>query len=509
MDERYQESMVEMDDGGLRAEVIGMLSVLEVVDLLSVAQRFSLEVPIPMTGNRDFILKLILKYLTSDELDRLSDQGRGIYRDLRDAVRRYLNPMIPTQASFGTTFIKEKNPTFHRYTSTPSTYQNKFNENKFQSDPYEMVDFDNMSQGSQNFGNSIKSNNPFVENNTTKSCNPFANNLTNYQQTFPNPFNCKLREFKISGSIGSVGQKDKLSYTSLAFQINNGLKQGYSENDIISSVIKSINPGNSLRSYLESRHEINVKQLLKILRSHFKEKNATSLFTELTNAAQKPEESAQEFVMRLMSLRQKVVLVSTEEQCPYDEHLVQTRFLHAVMTGLRNENVRHELKPCLKTPNISDEEILSKLTEAVAEENEHQGKVATGKRTANVCSVIDDSSKKEECSKLRAEVTELKVKLERLSCAQRDLEKLKESFGHNLNEPEKTVRFRCDECVKSNNRNRCYHCFHCGLTDHMSYQCPNRYQSGSSSDHYRNLGSNKSFANGESQPQGGTVSPKN
>ena len=82
----------------------------------------------------------------------------------------------------------------------------------------------------------------------------------------------KLREFKISGSIGSPGQKDKLTFGSLAYQIHNGIKQGYIVHEIINAVIRAISPGNYLRSYLEGREDINLQQFLKVLRSHFKEK---------------------------------------------------------------------------------------------------------------------------------------------------------------------------------------------------------------------------------------------
>ena len=63
----------------------------------------------------------------------------------------------------------------------------------------------------------------------------------------------KLKYFKISGSIGRSGEKDKLSYTNLVYQIQNGRKAGYNDNDICAGVIKLIAPENYLRSYLESK----------------------------------------------------------------------------------------------------------------------------------------------------------------------------------------------------------------------------------------------------------------
>ena len=37
------------------------------------------------------------------------------------------------------------------------------------------------------------------------------------------------KEFKISGQIGDLSQKDRLSFTSLAHQINAGLNRSYKE----------------------------------------------------------------------------------------------------------------------------------------------------------------------------------------------------------------------------------------------------------------------------------------
>ena len=67
-----------------------------------------------------------------------------------------------------------------------------------------------------------------------------------------------------------------------------------------------------------------------------------------------------------MNLRQKVVDMSREEEdCPYDQNLVQGRFLHSLATGLRNNSVRSELRPIFRQLTISAEELLQKLTLAV------------------------------------------------------------------------------------------------------------------------------------------------
>ena len=64
------------------------------------------------------------------------------------------------------------------------------------------------------------------------------------------PSNFK-RELKIIGQIGEPRQKDKLSFVSLARQIEDALQKGYKPLEVVDTVVRSINPGMGLRSYLE------------------------------------------------------------------------------------------------------------------------------------------------------------------------------------------------------------------------------------------------------------------
>ena len=77
------------------------------------------------------------------------------------------------------------------------------------------------------------------------------------------------------------------------------------------------------------------------MRSHFSEKDSFSMLTEMSNSVQ------YDFVMKVMSKRGKVLILAKEGDCPYDEKLVHSRFLHAISTGIRNNNIcnnlRHEL----------------------------------------------------------------------------------------------------------------------------------------------------------------------
>lgn len=69
------------------------------------------------------------------------------------------------------------------------------------------------------------------------------------------------KDFEISGQIGEPGQKEKLTFSSLAHQIENGLSRGYPECEICDAVIRAISPGLQLRSYLEGKPNLTLPTL--------------------------------------------------------------------------------------------------------------------------------------------------------------------------------------------------------------------------------------------------------
>ena len=118
------------------------------------------------------------------------------------------------------------------------------------------------------------------------------------------------RDVKISGQIGDVSQKDRLSLSSLVHQIENGLKNDCTEGEIKEAVIKAINPALSLRSYLEGKTDLTLVKLMRIMRSHYQERTATELNHQLSSTVQQPKEKPQEFLIRLLDLKQKILFAS-------------------------------------------------------------------------------------------------------------------------------------------------------------------------------------------------------
>ena len=82
-------------------------------------------------------------------------------------------------------------------------------------------------------------------------------------------------ELKIIGQIRELGQKEKLSFVSLARQIEGAKNK-------VDKVLRSckccfvaINPGMRLKSYLEGLGDLTLSWLRRLLRSHYQEKSAT------------------------------------------------------------------------------------------------------------------------------------------------------------------------------------------------------------------------------------------
>ncbi len=229
------------------------------------------------------------------------------------------------------------------------------------------------------------------------------------------------RQFKIVGQIGQPNEKDKLSFTSLTRQIDTGLKQGYTEQEIVDGVIRAINGGMVLRSYVETYKDLSLERLRKILRNHYDVKSATELYQSLASICQGSKETPQEFLMRALDLRQKILFSSTQDQSEdtlvYENDHIQKLFLRTVETGLQDENVRVRVRGYLRNPTISDEELILQVNNAVSTENERVRKLRNQNRpkSAQVSQVAEKAESQDKILKtleaLKVEVAQVKSQL--------------------------------------------------------------------------------------------------
>ncbi len=328
---------------------------------------------------------------------------------------------------------------------------------------------------------------------------------TNQPPTTPTEMAHLLRrEFKVSGQIGEPGQRDRLTFTSLANQIEVGLEKGYPDRDIVQGVIRAIVPGSSLRSYLEGRRKISLPSLRRIVQSHYQEKDATDLYKQMSQLTQEDKESAQSFLLRAFDIRQKVLFASEEadSQLHYDPNLVREMFRHSILTGLRSDSIKAELRPYLDNPDTTDEILFEKMNVYSSLEAErHRKPHPTRPVGASEVREVDRQQPPPpkpgllmtEIAELKAGITDLSSLKNQVASLQESLQKTKQSTPWD-NRSTPRLRRGCQKCQDEGVGSTCDHCFKCGLSDHFARGC--RRGRGSS-----NQGNAHGTGSNQSQPQ--------
>lgn len=207
------------------------------------------------------------------------------------------------------------------------------------------------------------------------------------------------REFKAFG--GQIGDNSsEISYNSLTKQINEGIKEGFGEAEIVKGVLRIVKHG-TFRDMLMLKDELSLPELQGFLRSHLGEKATTEMFQELMCARQTEQESPQQFLYRMIGLKQKLNFQSKQASTDisYDPKTIQEVFLHTIYQGLgvKYADMRQRLRPLTLNNNVTDEEILREVTKIISEENEHQRRLGQTPRqkTVQAQSAVLETDEKE------------------------------------------------------------------------------------------------------------------
>lgn len=307
------------------------------------------------------------------------------------------------------------------------------------------------------------------------------------------------REFKIHG--GYVGDSSAdISYSNICKQIDEGIKEQHTEREIIRAVMRVIQPGH-FKNMLTCKDEMTVTELKSFLQSHIGEKGTAELFQELVLAKQSESESPQQFIYRMVGLKQKVIFTSKQSDADirYETHTVQNVFLRSIRQGLsdKNEDIRRELKPLLSDPSVTDEALLRQVNKITSEESERRQRLGRSKPTKAVYAQSGEVSleksrdwkgdphhkRDEEMQKLTTQVQALTQLVESLkgSKQQPDVQAQnpQQPACHCANVNTKsspTKRFKprgCPACIEQKLPN-CQHCFACGGEGHRAVGCLKR-----------------------------------
>ncbi|KAG7515787.1 hypothetical protein JOB18_016028, partial [Solea senegalensis] len=168
------------------------------------------------------------------------------------------------------------------------------------------------------------------------------------------------REFKVQG--GQVGdQSSDIRYNNVCKQIDDGIREGFSDSEIVRGVLKIIKPG-IFKEMLINKDDITVSELKGFLQTHLREKNSTELFQELMCTKQDENETPQQFLYRVIGLKQRILFTSklADTDIKYSAATIQDVFLHTVYQGFghKHTDIRRELKPLLSSSGVTDEIIL-------------------------------------------------------------------------------------------------------------------------------------------------------
>ena len=208
----------------------------------------------------------------------------------------------------------------------------------------------------------------------------------------------KLKDFKITGTIGCEGA-NRLSFSSIQYQVDNARKLKYPKREICAGIIRAMGANDDLRNYFESNPETSLDTMMDIFRSTFKERDSASVFTDFQNEYQ---------------VRKKVATLSAEEGIPYDSDMLARRFFHVMFTGVRNDNIRTELREkCREDYKLPNDKILKFVSEIVAVDTERKEKLSCrNEASLNMMEKKDipkDPEKKQERQNPFVMIEELKV----------------------------------------------------------------------------------------------------
>ncbi|XP_049319254.1 uncharacterized protein LOC125780868 [Astyanax mexicanus] len=299
------------------------------------------------------------------------------------------------------------------------------------------------------------------------------------------------REFKVQG--GQIGDHSSdITYNNIHKQIEEGIRENFSEAEIVRSVLRIVKPGH-FKDLLMNKEDMTINELKIFLQSHLGEKSSTELLQDLMCAKQSESETPQQFLYRVMGLKQKVLFASKQANADikYSPETVQGVFLHTIYQGLGHKynDVRRELKPLLSDSMATDEAILRQVTKITSDETERQRRLGMMHRakptvahsaqlemdspkTYNLShDTLESKSKKDPLKQLSDKIDALTSVVD--SMRQAGLGKPIHTCKCQMNNPPLAKRERtygCTKCVEGG-LPRCSHCFICGEGGHRAIGC--------------------------------------
>ena len=176
-----------------------------------------------------------------------------------------------------------------------------------------------------------------------------------------------------------------------------------------------------------------------------------------------------------------------EEDVKYSSELVQAVLLRALETGMKSETICAKMRPLLKKPNTTDEELIKGVSDAMSEETERSNMLTlpSRKQAAKVNSCIHNKNEQESKAQenvQREDKNKQDTLMMTLEAVQADIANMKSSMpannyqGNQRNDANKP-KPACPKCKSQGNKN-CTHCYICGSDEHYARGCKQRSGNG-------------------------------
>lgn len=302
------------------------------------------------------------------------------------------------------------------------------------------------------------------------------------------------REFKIQGGQIDDNTSD-ISYNNVCRQIDEGVRQNFSNAELVRGVLRILKPG-TFKDMLMNNDDMTLAELKGFLQSHLGEKNSTELVQELMCTQQKENETPQQFMYRVIGLKQRILFTSKQADggIKYHTDTVQDVFLHTIYQGMGHKynDLRRELKPLLADRTVTDETILRQVMKLTSDESERQRRLGSTSRQkhthAHSAQVEADPPKVSTVQKENPErkkqndvIQQLTEKVEALTKMVESLKRPVQPVQSELTGQQPTRAqvqpgqrgerpYGCPKCIEQN-RPDCSHCFACGEEGHRAVGC--------------------------------------
>jgi hypothetical protein len=177
-----------------------------------------------------------------------------------------------------------------------------------------------------------------------------------------------------------------------------------------------------------------------------------------------------------------------EKDVKYSRELVQAVLSRTLETGIKSETICAKMRPLFKKHDVTDEELIKGVGDAMSEETERLNKLtlSSRKQAAKVNSCMYDKDGQESKASKNVQSGEKGKRdtlMMTLEAVKTDIANIKSSMAANNNQGfgnDGKQRPSCPKCKLQGN-GKCTHCYICGSDEHYARGCKQRWETGEDS----------------------------